>query len=487
MTETTRKLAAIMFTDIVGYSRIMSLNEAKGLNLLDQHDKILQQAIEKNNGNILKKMGDAVLAEFNSSVNAVNCAIDIQVALKNFNEDKPSDDKIIIRIGIHLGDVIVRDDDLFGEGINVAARLETLAPPGGICLSQAVYQSVKSHTDVKVDSLGEVELKNIVEKYTVYTIPSFYSHGLTDTSISKQEEPKLNFKIKNIERLPPPSRLYRSVLGITVLSSFLLIIIVMIGAIMSIPPGIKRGEIENPIGLISKLQNNNDPASSYVYRQLSVEIQQLINEFDIMSSVSDTVRNDIRHDLNRLIRQDKLLFDEEILQSIDLSKDIMLKIQENPEGENLFYLNRLLIGNVFSSVITKKPEPVISYFTGTFMPEIFSVFFYTRTIIISLLCIFGSGVLAARSIAFTTLRVIFSNIRHVDSILEYFIEQMGYKTAIKEKGYLIFKPTVSKFVRDFFIGFPNKIRVRVDGNSVIITSTIPAVRRLEKQLKSFAN
>ena len=100
MTETTRKLAAIMFTDIVGYSRIMSLNEAKGLNLLDQHDKILQQAIEKNNGNILKKMGDAVLAEFNSSVNAVNCAIDIQVALKNFNEDKPSDDKIIIRIGI---------------------------------------------------------------------------------------------------------------------------------------------------------------------------------------------------------------------------------------------------------------------------------------------------------------------------------------------------------------------------------------------------
>ncbi|MCH7733562.1 MAG: adenylate/guanylate cyclase domain-containing protein [Candidatus Marinimicrobia bacterium] len=214
MPESTRKLAAIMFTDIVGYSHLMSADEKKALELLDKHDQILHQAIINSEGKVLKKMGDAIFAEFRSSVNAVNCAIKIQLTLKEYNEGKPIDDMIIIRIGIHLGDVIVHGDDLFGEGINVAARLEPLAPPGGICLSQAVYQSVKSRTDISAVRIGEVELKNIIQKYTVYKIPPFYAEDLSETTdLEQKEEHLLDFKIKGIQNLPPPSRSVGSVFG----------------------------------------------------------------------------------------------------------------------------------------------------------------------------------------------------------------------------------------------------------------------------------
>jgi len=204
--EPKRKLAAIMFTDIVGYSHIMSLDEKKGIAILEKHDEIIHPVIEKNSGKILKRMGDAIFAEFASSVDAVQGAIEIQTALKDFNSDKSLDDMIIIRIGIHLGDVMVHGDDLFGEGINVAARLEPLAAPGGICLSQAVYQSVTSNLDLSAILVGEVELKNIIEKYVVYRIPPFYAEDLAETSVSvkKGEKRIFDFKINSIQRMPPP-------------------------------------------------------------------------------------------------------------------------------------------------------------------------------------------------------------------------------------------------------------------------------------------
>jgi hypothetical protein len=161
MGEKIRKLAAIMFTDIVGYSRMVSVDERHGLALLERHDELLMPIILKHGGRVLKKIGDAVFAEFTSSVNAVESAIEIQTALKEYNKPKESKDHIVIRIGIHMGDVVVHDDDLFGEGINVAAKLEPLAEPGGICMSQAVYQSVRAHMGVDAIKVGEVELKTI--------------------------------------------------------------------------------------------------------------------------------------------------------------------------------------------------------------------------------------------------------------------------------------------------------------------------------------
>lgn len=119
-------------------------------------------------------MGDAVFAEFGSSVDALNCAIRIQEKLKEYNHDKGEDERILVRIGLHEGDVIVRGDDLFGEGVNVAARLEPLADPGGICISEALYQSVRNATKIEAVRVGDVELKNILQKYTIYKIPSLY-------------------------------------------------------------------------------------------------------------------------------------------------------------------------------------------------------------------------------------------------------------------------------------------------------------------------
>lgn len=170
----SRKLAAIMFTDIVGYSRMMSANEDHALSLLDIHDGYVASIIAQHGGTILKRMGDAVFAEFESAIAAVRCGIQMQERLREHNDSAAAGDQLCIRIGIHLGDVVVRDKDLFGEGINVAARLEPLAKPGGICISDAVYQAVKRQSGIEPVLVGEVELKNIVERHVIYQFPPFY-------------------------------------------------------------------------------------------------------------------------------------------------------------------------------------------------------------------------------------------------------------------------------------------------------------------------
>ncbi len=168
--EEQRKLAAILFSDIVGFSKIMGEDEESGLQLLEKHDEILTPVIADHQGTILKKMGDAIFAEFISAVRAVECAIEIQKALVDYNRDKAKSEKIIIRIGIHLGDVVIKGNDLFGDGVNVASRLEPLAEPGGICISGAVYQAIASRTDISTRNLGVQELKNIVRDHTIYKV-----------------------------------------------------------------------------------------------------------------------------------------------------------------------------------------------------------------------------------------------------------------------------------------------------------------------------
>jgi class 3 adenylate cyclase len=198
-----RKLTAIMFTDIFGYSRLMSRDEQQAITLLADHDGITDRIISSFQGRILKRMGDAVFAEFGSSVDALNCAIRIQEELKKYNHDKGEDERILVRIGLHEGDVIVRGDDLFGEGVNVAARLEPLADPGGICISEALYHSVRNATKIEAVRVGDVELKNILQKYTIYKIPSLYAHDVPVEPIRPaQHEPRHGYRIKKITHLP---------------------------------------------------------------------------------------------------------------------------------------------------------------------------------------------------------------------------------------------------------------------------------------------
>src|SRR5213593_3190837 len=139
-----RRLAAILAADIVGYGRLMERDEAGTLTALKaRHKDVVQPLVAKHQGRIFKVMGDGVLAEFGSAVNAVSCAMDLQVAMDVANRDIPEDRRIVLRVGINLGDVMVEGNDLYGDGVNIAARLEALAEPGSVYLSQTVHSHVR--------------------------------------------------------------------------------------------------------------------------------------------------------------------------------------------------------------------------------------------------------------------------------------------------------------------------------------------------------
>ena len=166
-----RKLAAIMFTDIVGYSALAQKNEALALKLLEVHRQLLRTLFRKHEGTEIKTIGDAFLVEFTSTLEAICCAAEIQEALKDYDAAASGQSvKIQIRIGLHMGDVVYRENDVFGDGVNIASRIEPLAKPGGICLSQQVYDQVHNKFAGKFIKLGAVTLKNIQTPLNVYRL-----------------------------------------------------------------------------------------------------------------------------------------------------------------------------------------------------------------------------------------------------------------------------------------------------------------------------
>jgi TolB-like protein/class 3 adenylate cyclase len=166
-----RRLAAILAADVVGYSRLMQLDEAGTLAVLKaRRTQILQPTVSRHQGRIVKLMGDGVLVEFSSAVNAVECAVQLQVAMKGANADLPEDKRITLRIGINLGDVLVEGGDLYGDGVNIAARLEALADSGCVFVSQTVFSHVKGKSKLEFEDLGEQILKNILEPVRVFRV-----------------------------------------------------------------------------------------------------------------------------------------------------------------------------------------------------------------------------------------------------------------------------------------------------------------------------
>ena len=157
-----RRLAAIMATDVVGYSRLIRADEEGTLEALKAlRADLIDPKIAEHHGRIVKLMGDGMLVEFASVVDAVHAAVETQQALIDHNSDVPAEKRIELRIGINLGDVVIDGDDIQGDGVNVAARLESMAEPGGICVSGTVYESVRDRMDVPFEDLGEREVKNI--------------------------------------------------------------------------------------------------------------------------------------------------------------------------------------------------------------------------------------------------------------------------------------------------------------------------------------
>src|SRR6201987_5552053 len=156
-----RKLAAIMFTGMVGYSALLQRDDKLALELLEEHREILRKIFPEFNGSEMKTIGDAFLVEFNSALKAAQCAIAIQRALAKRNADAPAERQIRVRIGIHIGDVVHRDGDVYGDGVNIASRIEQLADAGGICVSMDVERQIRNAIETRFEKLAPTELKNI--------------------------------------------------------------------------------------------------------------------------------------------------------------------------------------------------------------------------------------------------------------------------------------------------------------------------------------
>jgi adenylate cyclase len=166
-----RRLAAILAADVVGYSRLMSADEeGTHLRLLAYRREVIAPKVREHRGRIVKHTGDGVLVEFGSIVDAVRCALDVQRLVCARNAGVPQDRRIEFRIGVNLGDVIVAPDDIYGHGVNVAARLEGLAPPGGICISADAWRHVRGAVAAEFVDLGERQLKNIVDPAHVFAL-----------------------------------------------------------------------------------------------------------------------------------------------------------------------------------------------------------------------------------------------------------------------------------------------------------------------------
>jgi class 3 adenylate cyclase len=166
-----RSLAAILAADVAGFSRLMEMDEVGTLATLKLRRKdVLDPLIKKHHGRIFKTTGDGVLVEFGSAVNAVQCAVDLQQGMAAANGGQPEDRHIVLRIGINLGDVMVEGSDLYGDGVNIAARLEALSEPGGILVSGTAYDHIKNKVKVGFDDLGAQALKNIAEPVRAYRV-----------------------------------------------------------------------------------------------------------------------------------------------------------------------------------------------------------------------------------------------------------------------------------------------------------------------------
>jgi adenylate cyclase len=202
----TRKLVAILVADIVGYSKLAGADEDRILaRLRTLRSDLIDPILAVHHGRVVKRTGDGAVVEFRSVVEAVRCAIEVQSGLIERNAGLPPEKRIEYRVGIHLGDVVEEaDGDLMGDGVNIAARLEGVAQPGAICLSEQAYWQVKGRLDLKVTDLGATQLKNIAEPIRVYSLQSACPRRRKRRNPWRLQRPRRRRGVSS--RSPPRSR-----------------------------------------------------------------------------------------------------------------------------------------------------------------------------------------------------------------------------------------------------------------------------------------
>jgi adenylate cyclase len=196
--EFKRKLTAILNADVKGYSRLMGEDEAETVRTLTSFREAMTTLIQEHRGRVVDSPGDNLLAEFASVVDAVQCAVEIQKDLKALNAEMPDNRKLLFRIGINLGDVIEEGERIYGDGINIAARLESLADGGGICISGSVYDQIKNKLTFHYEDMGEHSVKNISEPIRAYKIQ-------IESEISPEETETISDRVYDLELPDKPS------------------------------------------------------------------------------------------------------------------------------------------------------------------------------------------------------------------------------------------------------------------------------------------
>lgn len=193
---------ALMFSDIRGYSRLLELDEQEALELLARHNEISQQVVTEYNGHLVKRLDDSVLASFVSVNDAYLCAVDFLERLKAFNRNKEKPRRLLVSIGLHKGKAEVRNSVVIGEQVNVVARLQAMAEPGCICMSNAMYSAISKMIDLKVVEYRDVEIENLPGSHNVYKTLSIYRDEFKIGRPAVHHKSDFRYKIKEIEHLP---------------------------------------------------------------------------------------------------------------------------------------------------------------------------------------------------------------------------------------------------------------------------------------------
>jgi len=260
-----------MFTDLKDFSKKMQKDEAGTLLLIEKYKSIVGITTKKYEGNVIKSIGDSFLVDFSSAVNAVQCALEIQEKFRDYNKDKSEDEKILIRIGIHLGDIIILGNDIIGDGVNIASRIEPFADPGGICISRDVFNQIQGKLDIQVVNLGPKELKNIKDRIEIYKI-------LVDSILKTSSEIS-----STVSRVPVPLKIIYSK-GFRIFFSIAMIFVVlMIGFIVGVKIYGNKNQIVNPPSIspvIEKPQPKTDTGVGKISSQISDDINELIKKLN---------------------------------------------------------------------------------------------------------------------------------------------------------------------------------------------------------------
>ena len=206
MPEGERRLAAIMFTDLVGFTLLSQRNESLALSVLNEQRELLHPIFNKHGGREVKTIGDAFLVDFASALQAVKCAYDIQKTTREFNNSLPEERRVHLRIGVHLGDIVESQGDISGDAVNVASRIESVADSGGVCLTRQVYDQVENKFELPLRSLGAKSLKNLRAPMEVFKMVMPWEEAMMEETVELDSHRVAVLPLKNMS--PDPNDEY---------------------------------------------------------------------------------------------------------------------------------------------------------------------------------------------------------------------------------------------------------------------------------------